>query len=308
MQSKEWLVEAESNIKVKKQLKLLSNADIDIVLNKIKSLSTKKEGREKRSNYVSLKGKSSFQDSDQDDTEAIATKPKNTVKSVTKTKKKKTQPTNIDIILRNLSDKDKALLAATLQKEKNQRETEQSKTTTVELPKRVAPQIKSSSGSLAKAVLALIAALPIGLIGGYKGAEMLFSPQNEPVAQEKPEQSDANKKFLRAGEMAPYKIKRYISQSAYDEDSLKFRNWKMHAIFENPNDKNASTWLMVSGEVNGKNRLGAYVGFKKFIAAIDPDTGEVDSGKYYSEDDSRYYQVLQLMNSYKTLDAPIVGP
>jgi len=49
------------------------------------------------------------------------------------------------------------------------------------------------------------------------------------------------------------KAKALVSAQLIDPDSAKFRNVREHGA-------------IVCGEVNGKNRMGAYVGFKPFVA------------------------------------------
>lgn len=296
MHSREWLFEAERNIKVKKQLGLLSDADIDTVLGLINKVNEQDEPYDPRAKF---RKKNKFVDAPPvSNTAKPNTSPVSPNVSSTKSKSN-----DIESIIKNLSEKDKQLLAATLQKEKEQRVQQKRKRSSAKQPvTKTSTEPKKSSGMLGKIILGLL----IG-IGGAAYFTDTTPQSNTTTTQAEPRQNDANKKFLRAGEMAPYKIKRFIAQSAYDEDSLKFRNWKMHAI-QDPDNPNAGVYLMVSGEVNGKNRLGAYVGFKKFIIAIDPETGELESGKYYTEEDQRYFMVYELMKSMKTIDAPIPGP
>jgi hypothetical protein len=119
--------------------------------------------------------------------------------------------------------------------------------------------------------------------------------------QPKPEPAETiNKK----AEMAPYKVARLIKRTAFDGDSLKFDDWRMKVVSDNSAD---TGWLVVTGSVNGKNKFGAYVGFKQFLATIDPDTGEVQ--KLYMENDPKYVQALALMSTFKTnLSVPAYGP
>ena len=134
----------------------------------------------------------------------------------------------------------------------------------------------------------------------------------EPKVDAKPEVKKAEKTSAKDGKtsnivemakMAPYKVARLIKRTAFDGDSLKFDDWRMKSVSDNSGDG----WLIITGSVNGKNKLGAYVGFKEFIATIDPDTGEVQ--KLYMENDPRYAQASALISTFKTnLSAPISGP
>jgi hypothetical protein len=109
--------------------------------------------------------------------------------------------------------------------------------------------------------------------------------------------------IVEMAKMAPYKVARLIKRTAFDGDSLKFDDWRMKSV----SDKSGDGWLIITGSVNGKNKLGAYVGFKEFIATIDPDTGEVQ--KLYMENDPRYAQASALISTFKTnLSTPISGP
>jgi hypothetical protein len=302
MKSKEWLFEAEQNVAKKKldqQLNMLSNQEIDYLLSVLLSNNLQEEQINRtpeeiedmiRRGFDPVTGNKITSPAAQ---AAISNQPKATTTKQTSIRKKSQEEVQVKKTIAQLPKKEKEALKKVLQQEKVKREKKGKK---VDAPKKPAGMLSKIVVGLAIAIGAL-AAIP----DSPKDAEQQTTAQQD-------EQPDDNKMLMKAGENAPWRIKRYVAQSAFDEDSLKFRNWKMHFIFENPDDKNASTWLMVSGEVNGKNRLGAYVGFKKFIAAIDPYTGEVDSGKYYTEDNEKYYQVLALMKSYKTLDAPIIGP
>jgi hypothetical protein len=116
---------------------------------------------------------------------------------------------------------------------------------------------------------------------------------------------DATAKFIKNGKDAPYKVARFIKRTAFDGDALKFDNWTMKAVSD-PADPEG-IFLIITGSVNGKNKLGAYVGSKEFMAMIDPDTGEVD--KLYMENDPRYAQASALISKFKTnLSTPVSGP
>jgi hypothetical protein len=109
--------------------------------------------------------------------------------------------------------------------------------------------------------------------------------------------------IVEMAKMAPYKVARLIKRSAFDGDSLKFDDWRMKSV----SDKSGDGWLIITGSVNGKNKFGAYVGFKQFLATIDPDTGEVQ--KLYMENDPKYIQALALISTFKTnLSTPVHGP
>jgi len=124
-----------------------------------------------------------------------------------------------------------------------------------------------------------------------------------PTAKKEISKDDNTTKFLKMGEDAPYKVARLIKRTAFDGDSLKFNDWTMKAV----TDDSGGTWLIITGSVNGKNKLGAYVGFKEFLATIDPDTGEVQ--KLYMENDPKYLQAVALISKFKTnLSKPVSGP
>jgi hypothetical protein len=109
--------------------------------------------------------------------------------------------------------------------------------------------------------------------------------------------------IVEKAKMAPYKVARLIKRTAFDGDSLKFDDWRMKSV----SDKSGDGWLIITGSVNGKNKFGAYVGFKQFLATIDPDTGEVQ--KLYMENDPKYIQALALISTFKTnLSTPVIGP
>lgn len=113
----------------------------------------------------------------------------------------------------------------------------------------------------------------------------------------------AQKKFIDYAEKAPYKIVRVLKKTLYDADSAQFRNWEMKAV----DDGSGGTYLVITGEINGKNKLGGYVGFKPFYAMIDPDTGEVD--KTYLSSDPKYPTVVALLSTMKTkATMPLLGP
>lgn len=75
------------------------------------------------------------------------------------------------------------------------------------------------------------------------------------------------------------KVKNDLKHHAFDETSIIFR------------DVRESSKGVVCGELNGKNRLGAYVGYKRFVgfyikdlktlSATDDESAEFDS--FYSE-------------------------
>ena len=128
--------------------------------------------------------------------------------------------------------------------------------------------------------------------------------KDEPkTAKQDISKDDNSTKIVNMAKMAPYKVARHIKRTAFDGDSLKFDDWKMITVSE----KSGDGWLVITGSVNGKNKFGAYVGFKEFLATIDPDTGEVQ--KFYMDNDPKYLQVLALMSTFKTnLSTPISGP
>jgi hypothetical protein len=66
------------------------------------------------------------------------------------------------------------------------------------------------------------------------------------------------------------KAKRIIVETLIDPSSVQFRNTREH-----------NGW--VCGELNGKNRLGAYVGFKRFVVKLDKSEGLVDPGFEFSD-------------------------
>jgi hypothetical protein len=148
-----------------------------------------------------------------------------------------------------------------------------------------------------------------------KAAPEVKSKAAEPKQDVKPEiKKDEPKKELskdsntsdivEKARLAPYKVARLIKRTAFDGDSLKFDDWRLKSV----SDKSGDTgWLVITGSVNGKNRFGAYVGFKQFIATIDPDTGAVQ--KLYMENDPKYIQALALISTFKTnLSIPVTGP
>ena len=121
------------------------------------------------------------------------------------------------------------------------------------------------------------------------------------TVQPKPEPTST---IVEKANMAPYKVARLIKRTAFDGDSLKFEDWRMKSVSDNSGD---TGWLVITGSVNGKNKFGAYVGFKQFLATIDPDTGEVQ--KLYMENDPKYIQALALMSTFKTnVSVPVHGP
>lgn len=63
--------------------------------------------------------------------------------------------------------------------------------------------------------------------------------------------------------MKEHKAKAYIASKLLDPSSAQFRNLK----------RNGGS---LCGEVNGKNRFGAYVGFQTFFASLDGDIGMVE--------------------------------
>jgi len=190
----------------------------------------------------------------------------------------------------SLDNKEKEALLNVVKKEAKKRKSE---------PKKSEPK-KSSSGKVVASVLAGLLALGIYLSPDYEPNKNNTTSQQTTVQDEQP---DANKKFMKQAENGPYKVAREIRKTAFDEGSLKFRNWQMNAV----KSDDGGVWLIITGEVNGKNRYGAYVGYKNFFASIDPDSGELQ--KLYMEDDPKYMQALALIKSYKdTITAPLMGP
>jgi hypothetical protein len=190
----------------------------------------------------------------------------------------------------SLDNKEKEALLNAVKKESKKRKSE---------PKKSEPK-KSSSGKVVAGVLAGLLALGIYLSPDYEPNKNNTTSQQTTVQDKQP---DANKKFMKQAENGPYKIARQIRQTAFDEGSLKFRNWKMNAV----KSDDGGVWLIITGEVNGKNRYGAYVGYKNFFASIDPDSGEVQ--KLYTEGDPKYAQAVALIKSFKDIStAPLMGP
>jgi hypothetical protein len=148
-----------------------------------------------------------------------------------------------------------------------------------------------------------VSALPPG--GASKPAPVAKA-EPAPVAKADPPNPDtkeSTRKFLELGKAAPYKISRILKRSAFDGDSVKFTDWTLKAI----DDGTGGAWLVITGAMNGKNRLGAYVGYKNFFATVDPDNGEIQ--KLYMEGDPAYAAALALMATYKTpVSARILGP
>ncbi len=286
MLSKEWLFEAQKNIQVKKNLNLLSDEDIETILHKL-SIS------EARSKYVSIKRK------DSEPVEYPAQAPQ-TVKSPKARVKK--PPTDLDGIVKNLSQKDKAALAATLQKEKEERAKQRKikRLQSKPLQTKTIVEPKKSSGMLGKIVLGLL----VGI-----GAASFFSDdpaQSSSTLQTEPKLDTAEQRAAKFLADSPYSVSRFVKQNAFDEDSLKFRNWQYHIIPLGGDTNSGEAHLVTTGEYNGKNRLGAYVGYKSFVASIDPDTGEVQ--KFYTEDDPKYISALALTRQPEVISKPLPGP
>lgn len=74
-----------------------------------------------------------------------------------------------------------------------------------------------------------------------------------------------------------------LSDTLFDADSAKFRNLR--------EVEDSKDGLVICGEVNAKNRMGAYIGFRRFVgvpkdrfSAVDPQAGQDDS------EDAKAYQ------------------
>jgi hypothetical protein len=281
MLSKEFIFEAESNIKVKKYLDLLSDTDIENVL---KMLQMNEQGEQfSYKDFI----KSTAATPQKNKSTSSAT-PKTKSSKLPKVKKSNNNKQDIDDVIKNLSKKDKESLASTLKKEKQKRATKQKPAAKVVQPKK-------SSGFLGKIIVGL--AIAIGALSAM--------PDDPKTSDQTTASQQQDGKYYSMFQNAPYKIASMIKNTAFDEDSLKFKNWKVHLI----NDKESNTaWGLISGEVNGKNKFGAYVGYKSFVASIDFDSGEIQ--KLYMEDDPKYMQVMALMKSYgnDVKTGPAIGP
>lgn len=64
-------------------------------------------------------------------------------------------------------------------------------------------------------------------------------------------------------------LKQRITDSANEPDSVKFRN--VHVAGEPPR-----RWIC--GEVNGRNQMGGFTGFKRFVSMIGTDRIDIDPG------------------------------
>lgn len=94
------------------------------------------------------------------------------------------------------------------------------------------------------------------------------SPPPPPVVEAKPFKSNP-----RQAQKALVDGKRAVTNSLKDPESARFRNLK------------SSGGLFLCGEVNAKNSMGGYTGFKKFyaIGLIDVVTYEDDSQKFLED-------------------------
>lgn len=72
-------------------------------------------------------------------------------------------------------------------------------------------------------------------------------------------------------------VKEQVAAQLVDPDSAKFRNVEMRVA---ASDK-GGTFELVCGEVNGRNKLGAYAGFRRFAA-------EIEAGNIYIDPQTRY--------------------
>jgi hypothetical protein len=142
--------------------------------------------------------------------------------------------------------------------------------------------------------------------GGASKPAPVAKPTPAPVVKAEPPKSGTKeeaKTALKFVQAAPYKISRILKRSAFDGDSVKFTDWKNIII----DDGAGGAWLVITGAMNGKNRLGAYVGYKNFFATVDPDNGEIQ--KLYMEGEPAYAAAMALMSTSKIVfSGALLGP
>lgn len=288
MKSKEWLFEAEQNVakkKIDQQLDQLSDQEIDALLSMIdKSLD---EGRFDYDPLADVPREPRLP-KPQKQPQAPRPQPQQQKKQPQPQQKKSEVKAYVD----DLANKQKETLKAVLQKEKEERE---------KTGEKVNKPAKSPS-ELKKWLQVLLVSAAIGIGGAAFLGTGSSDKDNKQTAQTSQAES-GNKKIIGMMNKAPYTVKRQIKRTAYDEDSLKFRNWQSHL---SP-DGQGGGWILVTGEVNGKNKLGGYVGYRAFIASIDPNSGQVQ--KLYMDNDPKYILAMKLLQHKETVTIPIpYGP
>lgn len=110
----------------------------------------------------------------------------------------------------------------------------------------------------------------IVLIGFVGIAGAAFAQSNAELgAQPAPVTNYSKAEIARRGNIAITKVKAAIKESARDPDSVRYRNVKIAS-----NDGS-----LICGEVNSKNSMGGYTGFKRFVNFNTNDSPfEIDDG------------------------------
>ena len=78
------------------------------------------------------------------------------------------------------------------------------------------------------------------------------------------------------------KAKELVAAQLFDPSSAQFRN--LYVSTRNPG--------VICGEVNGKNRFGGYVGFRRFVANTNVSVAEIDPAATYSPETRQVFGEL----------------